>query len=1132
MKQTRKIFVALMVLMTILMSLVVVAIPASAAEDGTWELVTDVSTLKDGDKVVIAAMKSDFAISKTQNSNNRAQAAITKTGNTITFTSSSNVQEFTLKNGKTAGTFAFYTGSGYLYAASSSKNYLRTETSLSANSSWNITISSTGVATIKATGTNTRNWLRYNSSNNPPLFAAYGSGQADVCIYKFVVSVNEDCKHESTTSTPTAPTCTAAGFTSVICNDCGTKIETIPGEPALGHTDANGDFKCERCSGVAAPAADEALTTEQANTLGKLHAHNTYTDNKYYVTGTITKIENTQYGNLYIKDASGKEFYIYGLYSSNGSTRYDAMTTKPQVYDEVTVYGIIGQFNSSAQMKNAWLDELVVHKHNYNTVKEVVAPTATTEGYTVYSCSCGLTENRDYVPTLLAGAGTEVDPYVINDVEDLIKFRDSVNNNEPYYNTPGVWVVLGADIDLAGINWTPIGNMYADHGYMGNFDGNDFKIYNLTIDNIELDSDGYAYAGFFGLTEGEANAENIVKNVIIENVTINTTGHIVAAAIAYPYYTTVDNIKVCGNININGGNYTSGVLAYTRRCVNASDLYVEGNEGSTITGRATVGGVISDIQMNGGLTANYSNFNISGVTISGRSCVGGISGIICNQTINGASVKNVVFVSDDCRVGVVSGAFGGKYYSIIDATYENVTGAGLLIGGQYDPAARYVAVIGDTYYTSVSAAIEAAVDGDVIYLAPGVISEEIIHSNNKDRFGGKNITIVGSEYGTTLTGGLHIGYDDNVAYTGSVVVKNITFEGKGLTLTQLDAVTVADCKFYNVENNAILVIADSITESITITGNVIDGAKMGIRVRNVLELVIDGNKISNTQHNSITVEHAHAANNAPITITNNDLTNWGLGGEGRAMRIALGAIAQTTYSLRSTKVINISGNELMNDNAPEEFIKFTDVDASYNVTLADNMLVGDLPAGTDYIALSGSGAEDVDLSDNVSVGAKEPHILDGYWWIGSENTGVKAEGADGTDGEDGDTPYIGENGNWWIGETDTGVKAEGTQGKPGQNGADGEDGNTPYIGENGNWWIGETDTGVKAEGIDGENGKDGVDGEKGDKGDQGIQGEKGDNADATKEVRIAIAIATVAIIFALAVLLFWRVKRRSWWCYR
>lgn len=127
--------------------------------------------------------------------------------------------------------------------------------------------------------------------------------------------------------------------------------------------------------------------------------------------------------------------------------------------------------------------------------------------------------------------------------------------------------------------------------------------------------------------------------------------------------------------------------------------------------------------------------------------------------------------------------------------------------------------------------------------------------------------------------------------------------------------------------------------------------------------------------------------------------------------------------------------------------------------------------------------------------------LNGNWWIGSMDTGVKAVGTDGRDGVDGKngadglTPAIGENGNWWIGDTDTGVKAGGADGK------DGADGLTPTIGENGNWWIGDTDTGVKAaaaDGRDGADGKDGVDGKDGANGKDGIDGKDGvDGKDGT-----------------------------------
>jgi len=92
-----------------------------------------------------------------------------------------------------------------------------------------------------------------------------------------------------------------------------------------------------------------------ANTLGAAQEHNTYTADKYVVTGVITEVKNATYGNVYITDADGNTFYIYGLYSSNGAVRYDAMTAQPAVGDTITVFGALGQYNGAPQMKNAWL---------------------------------------------------------------------------------------------------------------------------------------------------------------------------------------------------------------------------------------------------------------------------------------------------------------------------------------------------------------------------------------------------------------------------------------------------------------------------------------------------------------------------------------------------------------------------------------------------------------------------------------------------------------------------------------------------------------------------------------------------------------------------------------------------------
>lgn len=75
--------------------------------------------------------------------------------------------------------------------------------------------------------------------------------------------------------------------------------------------------------------------------------------------------------------------------------------------------------------------------------------------------------------------------------------------------------------------------------------------------------------------------------------------------------------------------------------------------------------------------------------------------------------------------------------------------------------------------------------------------------------------------------------------------------------------------------------------------------------------------------------------------------------------------------------------------------------------------------------------------------------------------GKDGEGGSGAGetGADGITPHIGDNGNWYIGEEDTGVKAVG------EDGTNGADGITPHVGDNGNWFLGTTDTGVNARGL-------------------------------------------------------------------
>lgn len=146
-----------------------------------WTLVLDASTLAVNDSIVIVASDYLKALSTTQNDNNRSAVNITKSDDKATVSLGGTVQIIRLDAGTVDNTFGFYVGNGYLFAASSSKNYLRTQATNNDNGSWEISIADS-VASIVAQGTNTRNTIQYNSSNS--IFSCYASVQQDVSIYK------------------------------------------------------------------------------------------------------------------------------------------------------------------------------------------------------------------------------------------------------------------------------------------------------------------------------------------------------------------------------------------------------------------------------------------------------------------------------------------------------------------------------------------------------------------------------------------------------------------------------------------------------------------------------------------------------------------------------------------------------------------------------------------------------------------------------------------------------------------------------------------------------------------------------------------------------------------------------------
>ena len=146
----------------------------------TFKKVTSETELKAGDIIAIVNEANNVALSTNQKTYNRGETSISISNGS--FKSTKDVQEITLE-GKT-GAWYFNVGNGYLYAASSKGNYLKTEPTKDSggNSKASITFAD-GKVTIEFLGKNTNNLMAYNKTSN--LFAVYSNdGQSPVQIYK------------------------------------------------------------------------------------------------------------------------------------------------------------------------------------------------------------------------------------------------------------------------------------------------------------------------------------------------------------------------------------------------------------------------------------------------------------------------------------------------------------------------------------------------------------------------------------------------------------------------------------------------------------------------------------------------------------------------------------------------------------------------------------------------------------------------------------------------------------------------------------------------------------------------------------------------------------------------------------
>ena len=171
----------------------------------TFTKVTSASGLEAGANYLIVAHYDELGVLAmgNQKTNNRNAVVVNENGDAITVTpgtdpaSETDVFQITLGGTANAWTLFDEVKGGYLYAASSSSNNLKTQTTLDANGQWSIVFNADGTAEVVAQGENTRNNMRFNpnTSNNAPLFSCYSEGSTidtRVSFYKAGGSADPD----------------------------------------------------------------------------------------------------------------------------------------------------------------------------------------------------------------------------------------------------------------------------------------------------------------------------------------------------------------------------------------------------------------------------------------------------------------------------------------------------------------------------------------------------------------------------------------------------------------------------------------------------------------------------------------------------------------------------------------------------------------------------------------------------------------------------------------------------------------------------------------------------------------------------------------------------------------------------
>ena len=255
------------------------------------------------------------------------------------------------------------------------------------------------------------------------------------------------------------------------------------------------------------------------------------------------------------------------------------------------------------------------------------------------------------------GDGSESDPYQVATAEQLNNVR---NHLDAHY-------IQVADIDLSGFDkWQKIGSI--DEQFAGTFNGNDYTISNLSIEDRGSKRSS-SYNGLFAVLNGA-----VIENVNMDNVHIGVyAGTNGAIAGSTDSDTFIKNCIISGNVNGYGdyGHYTGGVVG-----VNEGRI-----ENVTFSGRVDgenyVGGIAASNERGGSIINCKTNSNSENDRISGYHP----GGIVGSNSGNIVDCENNNHVVGNYWYGPQTGGVAGINSGTIERCVNNGTVRGVCNSG-------------------------------------------------------------------------------------------------------------------------------------------------------------------------------------------------------------------------------------------------------------------------------------------------------------------------------------------------------------------------------------------------------------------------------------------------------------------